>query len=216
MEPQPEGPEFDSYDTATEPPPPGPELSGARQLISCLLQCEVEVMFANPGTTEMVVVEALDHEPDMRAVLGMHETVCTGAADGYARMAGRPAATLLHLGVGLANGVANLHNARRAQSPILNIVGDMALWHRSADPLLAMDIEGLAKTVSIAVRTPRCPSRVAEETFACVRAMREFHAGAPPLPCTTGGEGGGGSRVTPMVTPPQRRPRTQAGPGWSQ
>ena len=89
-------------------------MNGASAVVKTLAEGGVEVLFANPGTTEMLVVEALDSVGGLRAVLCPHETVCTGAADGYARMAGKPAATLLHLGVGLANGTANLHNARRA------------------------------------------------------------------------------------------------------
>lgn len=96
----------------------------------------------------MHFVSALDQVPGIRAVLGLHETVCTGAADGYGRMAGKPAMALLHLGPGLANGLANLHNARRARTPTLALVGDMATWHQPADAVLAMDIDSLARTVS--------------------------------------------------------------------
>eukprot|EP00659_Diplonema_papillatum_P018760 gene18760-28965_t len=105
-------------------------------MVQVLLDGGIDTMFCNPGTTEMTVVAALDSVPGIRPVLALHENVVTGAADGYGRMKGTPAATLLHLGVGLANGIANLHNARRAGTPVLNIVGEMATWHRSADPLL--------------------------------------------------------------------------------
>ncbi|MCS6879637.1 MAG: acetolactate synthase large subunit [Geminicoccaceae bacterium] len=107
----------------------------------------VELCFANPGTTEMPLVLALDGAR-MRCVLGLHETICTGAADGYGRLSGKPALTLLHLGPGLANGLANLHNARRARTPMVNLVGEHASWHRDADAPLTMDIEALARTVS--------------------------------------------------------------------
>ena len=90
---------------------------------------------------------AFDRVQDIRPVLCLHETVATGAADGYARLIRQPAMTLLHLGPGLANGLANLHNARRAGSPVLNIVGDMASWHTKQDPILSTDIQGLAIAV---------------------------------------------------------------------
>src|SRR6202166_1362435 len=106
-------------------------MNGAEALIKTALGAGVEVCFAKPGTTEMALVAALDSVPGMRAVLALFEGVCTGAADGYARMTGQPAMTLLHLGPGLANGLANLHNARRANSPIVNVIGDQATWHRA-------------------------------------------------------------------------------------
>ena len=101
-------------------------MNGAESLVRTLVAGGVNVCFANPGTSEMHFIAALDDEPRMRAVLGLFEGVVTGAADGYARMTGRPAATLLHLGPGLGNGIANLHNARRAHTPMVNIVGDHA------------------------------------------------------------------------------------------
>lgn len=122
-------------------------MTGAECLVRGAREMGVEVCFANPGTTEMPLVAALDREPGLRAVLGLFEGVCTGAADGYGRMGGRPAATLLHLGPGLANGLANLHNARRARTPVLNWIGDHATWHRSADAPLTSDIAALAASV---------------------------------------------------------------------
>jgi len=110
---------------------------GAECLLRTLLANQVDLCLMNPGTSEMQFVSALDRVPEMRAVLGLQEGVCSGAADGYARMAGKPAATLLHLGPGLANGLANLHNARRAASPIVNIVGDHATYHLQYDAPLA-------------------------------------------------------------------------------
>jgi acetolactate synthase-1/2/3 large subunit len=129
----------------------------------------VEVCFANPGTTEMPLVLALDQVAGMRAVLGLFEGVCTGAADGWARMTGRPAATLLHLGPGLANGIANLHNARRARTPVVNWIGEHARSHLACDPPLASDIEALARTVGW-VRTVGSPEEMAEASAAAVHA----------------------------------------------
>ncbi|WIA19312.1 hypothetical protein OEZ85_003945 [Tetradesmus obliquus] len=112
----------------------------------------ISVCFANPGTTEMWMVSALEKQRGIRSILGLQEAVCTGACDGYARMARQPALALLHLGPGLGNGLCNLHNARRAGSPVVVMVGDMATWHRAADPPLNQDIEALAGTVSAALR----------------------------------------------------------------
>ena len=123
-------------------------MNQADLLVRTAVLSGVEVCFSNPGTTELPIVMALDSTPGIRAVLGLFEGVCTGAADGYARMLDKPAMTLLHLGTGFANGIANLHNARRAKSPVLNIIGEHATWHRDADPPLAMDIESLVHTVS--------------------------------------------------------------------
>ncbi len=128
-------------------------MNGAESAIRTALDSGVDVCFANPGTTEIHLVAALDSVPGVRAVLGLFEGVVTGAADGYARMADRPALTLLHLGPGLANGIANLHNARRARTPIVNLVGDQASWHVAADAPLTSDIESLARPVSKWVRT---------------------------------------------------------------
>ncbi len=122
--------------------------NGAQTLLQTLVNCEVDVCFANPGTSEMHFVAALDQQDGMRAILGLFEGVVTGAADGYARMAGKPACTLLHLGPGLANGLANLHNARRAHSPIVNVVGEHATYHRALDAPLTSNIEGFAAPVS--------------------------------------------------------------------
>src|SRR6188768_3439811 len=117
--------------------------TGADTVLHRLVAGGVSVCFANPGTSEMHFVAALDDSPQMRAVLCLFEGVATGAADGYARIAGRPAATLLHLGPGLANGLANLHNARRAHTPVVNVVGDHAAYHLQHDAPLTSDIESL-------------------------------------------------------------------------
>jgi acetolactate synthase I/II/III large subunit len=124
-----------------------PEPAGAEALIRAAIAEGARVCFANPGTTEMPLVAALDSVPGIRAVLGLQENVCTGAADGYARIAGHAALTLLHLGPGLANGLANLHNARRARTPVVNVVGDHASWHLPYDAPLTSDIAALAGTV---------------------------------------------------------------------
>src|SRR6516162_3013989 len=123
-------------------------MNGAHALLRTLVANGVDVCFTNPGTSEMHFVAALDDVPQMRAVLGLFEGVVTGAADGYGRMAGRPAATLLHLGPGLGNGIANLHNARRARTPVVNVIGDHAVGHRRYDAPLQSDIESLARPVS--------------------------------------------------------------------
>jgi acetolactate synthase-1/2/3 large subunit len=127
-------------------------MNGADRLCDALLANGVDVCFANPGTSEMHFVAALDRKPAMRCVLGLFEGVVTGAADGYARLTRRPAATLLHTGPGLANGLANLHNARRARSPIINVVGDHASYHLQHDAPLTSDIEALARPMSDWVR----------------------------------------------------------------
>ena len=129
-------------------------------------------MFANPGTSEMHFVAALDKVKGMRCVLGLAETVVTGCADGYARMAGKPAATLLHCGPGLANGMANVHNARRANSPMVNIVGDHATYHRPHDTPLTSDIEGMARTVSSWVRTSMSAASVGADAAAAAQAAK--------------------------------------------
>lgn len=127
--------------------------TGAQAMLRTLLDAGVNVCFTNPGTSEMHFVAALDTAPEMRAVLTLFEGVATGAADGYARMAGKPASTLLHLGCGLGNGLANLHNARKGRVPVVNIVGDHATWHTRFDAQLQSDIETAARNVSDWVRT---------------------------------------------------------------
>ncbi|MGH7840446.1 MAG: acetolactate synthase large subunit [Candidatus Binataceae bacterium] len=149
-------------------------MNGAESLIRTALAAGVEVCFANPGTTEMPLVAALDASAGMRAVLGLFEGVCTGAADGYARMAGKPALTLLHLGPGFANGIANLHNARRARSPIVNVIGDHATWHLAVDAPLTSDIVSLARPVSGWVREVKTPAAVAADTADAIAAAGGF------------------------------------------
>src|SRR5690606_38459457 len=127
------------------PQEPETMMNGADLLCDALLANGIDMCFANPGTSEMHFVAALDRKPQLRCVLGLFEGVVTGAADGYARMADRPAATLLHLGPGLGNGLANLHNARRAHTPMVNIVGNHATWHRDHEAPLSSDVETLAR-----------------------------------------------------------------------
>ena len=141
-------------------------MNGAQSLLETFVAAGVDVCFTNPGTSEMHFVAALDQQPGMRAVLGLFEGVVTGAADGYARMAGKPACTLLHLGPGLANGLANLHNARRARSPIVNVVGEHATYHRALDAPLASDIEGFASPVSGWIRVSEQAASVARDAAA--------------------------------------------------
>jgi len=136
-------------------------MNGAESLIRTLIDAGVDVCFANPGTTEMPMVRAIDETAGMRAVLCLFEGVCTGAADGYARMAEKPGLTLLHLGPGFANGIAYLHDARRARSSIINLIGEHATWHLAADPPLNSDIESLAKPVSAWVRRNRSAEELA-------------------------------------------------------
>jgi acetolactate synthase I/II/III large subunit len=127
-------------------------VNGARSLLRTLVDCGVDACFMNPGTSEMHFVAALDSVPEMRGVLALFEGVATGAADGFARMSGRPAAVLLHLGPGLGNGLANLHNARKGRVPVVNIVGDHATYHKQFDSQLESDIDTVARNVSTFVR----------------------------------------------------------------
>lgn len=149
--------------------------TGAQVVMRRLLAEGVDVCFANPGTSEMHFVAALDTAPDMRPVLCLFEGVATGAADGYARIAGRPAATLLHLGPGMANGLANLHNARRAHSPVVNIVGDHATYHKSLDAPLESDIDALGAWLQGVVHRPGS----AAELDAAVRSAVRDAVGPP-------------------------------------
>ncbi|MCO5131219.1 MAG: acetolactate synthase large subunit [Xanthobacteraceae bacterium] len=147
-------------------------MTGADLLCDTLLANGIDVCFANPGTSEMHFVAALDRRPRMRCVLGLFEGVVTGAADGYARMRDAPAATLLHLGPGLANGLANLHNARRARTPMVNIVGEHASYHLACDAPLTTDIESLARPMSHWVRRIVSADHVGRDTADAVAAAR--------------------------------------------
>jgi len=145
-------------------------MNGAESLLNTLLRNDVDVCFANPGTSEMHFVAALDRVNGMRCVLGLFEGVVTGAADGYGRMLDRPAVTLLHLGPGLANGLSNLHNAMRAHTPIVNVIGDHATFHRQLDAPLTSDIEGAAAPFSHWVRTSTSANALAFDATAAIAA----------------------------------------------
>ena len=152
-------------------------LNGAESLVATLAASGVGLCFANPGTSEMHFVAALDRIPGVRCVLALFEGVATGAADGYYRMAGKPAATLLHLGPGLGNGLANLHNARKARSGIVNIVGDHARGHARFESPLKSDAEGIARTVSHWVRSSARAADVGSDGAAAVVATRDGAVG---------------------------------------
>src|SRR3954468_22706291 len=156
-------------------------MNGAHALLRTLVASGVDTCFTNPGTSEMHFVAALDDVPEMRAVLTLFEGVATGAADGYARMAGRPAATLLHLGPGLGNGLANLHNARRGEAPLLNVVGDHARTHKRLDAPLESDIDAVAGTVSRWVRRSLSPETVGADAADAVAAARAPDGGIATL-----------------------------------
>jgi acetolactate synthase-1/2/3 large subunit len=145
-------------------------LNGAQALIRTLVGCGVDTCFTNPGTSEMHFVAALDAVPEMRGVLALFEGVATGAADGYARMSGRPAATLLHLGPGLGNGLANLHNARKGRVSVVNIVGDHATYHARYDAQLQSDIATVARNVSGWIRTSERPAQAGADAAEAVAA----------------------------------------------
>jgi acetolactate synthase-1/2/3 large subunit len=151
-------------------------MNGAESLVRTLVAGGVDVCFTNPGTSEMHFVAALDRVEGMRCVLGLFEGVVTGAADGYFRMKGTPASTLLHLGPGLANGLANLHNAKKARSGIVNIVGQHATYHIGLNAPLTSDIEGLARPMSDWVRTSPNARAIATDGAAAIAAAK----GAPP------------------------------------
>src|SRR5690348_13723145 len=144
-------------------------MNGAESVVETLVAGGIEVCFANPGTSEMHFVAALDRSP-IRPVLALFEGVVTGAADGYGRIAGKPAATLLHLGPGFANGIANLHNARRASTPIVNIVGDHATYHAQYDAPLTSDIVGFARPVSGWIHSSVSAGTVASDAARAVQA----------------------------------------------
>ncbi len=150
-------------------------MNGAESLVRTLIAGGVEVCFTNPGTSEMHIVAALDRAPQLRCVLGLFEGVVTGAADGYARMMEKPACTLLHLGPGLANGLANLHNAGRAHVPMVNIIGQHAIDHLQFDTPLKSDIEAIARPYSKWLRTTCRADRISQDAAEAMTA-----ANTPP------------------------------------
>jgi len=180
-------------------------MNGAEALIRTLVDAGVTTCFTNPGTSEMHFVAALDSVPEMRAVLALFEGVATGAADGYGRMSGSPGATLLHLGPGLGNGLANLHNARRGKVPLVNIVGDHATYHVKYDAQLQSDIETVARNVSPWVRTSKSTQDLTADAAEAVAA-----AVGPPgqvatliLPADVSwGEGAEPRRAPELAVPP--------------
>jgi acetolactate synthase I/II/III large subunit len=180
-------------------------VNGAESLLRTARAAGIEVCFANPGTTEMPLVIALDAVLGLRGVLGLFEGVCTGAADGYARMAGRPALTLLHCGPGFANGIANLHNARRARTPVVNLIGDHATWHLAADAPLTSDIESLARPVSDWLFRSSRASRLASDGAQAIGAALTAPGGVAslivPHDCQLGLAEGA---ATPLAVAPAR------------
>ncbi len=176
-------------------------MNGAESVVRSLHGAGVEVCFANPGTSEMQFVDALDRTGVLRCVLGLFEGVATGAADGYARMAGKPAVSLLHLAPGLANGAANLHNARKARTPMVTLVGDHAVSHRPFDAPLTADVEGAAAPFADWVRTATATETFAADAMAALGAA----TGAPGrgavliAPADLGWDEGG-----VVAAPPQR------------
>ena len=185
-------------------------MNGAESLVHSLLKSGVDTCFTNPGTSEMHFVAALDRVPGMRCVLGLFEGVVTGAADGYARVTGKPASTLLHCGPGLANGLANLHNARRANTPIVNIVGDHATYHRPLDAPLTADTEGWARGVSGWVRTAMDVKTVGADAAAAVQAsnLSPGQIATLILPSDTSwNDGGIPAEALPRVPTPLASPK---------
>ncbi len=180
-------------------------MNGAESLVRTLVGGGVDVCFANPGTSEMHFVAALDRVEGMRCVLGLFEGVVTGAADGYARMSEQPAATLLHLGPGLANGLANIHNANKASSPMVNIVGDHATYHRKYDAPLTSDIEGLARPSSHWVKTSPDAKSIAADGAAAIAAARRLPGQIATLilPADTAWNEGSGPAPVAPAEPPQ-------------
>ncbi|MBE0482933.1 MAG: acetolactate synthase large subunit [Bacterioplanes sp.] len=178
--------------------------NGAQALMKTLVDGGVEVCFTNPGTSEMHFVAALDSEPKMKAVLALFEGVATGAADGYARMADKPAATLLHLGCGLGNGLANLHNARKGKVPVVNIVGDHATYHVPYDAQLQSDIETVARNVSPGfVRTSKSTAELSQDVADAIVAAKGYPGSVATLILPADVSWGEGAQ--PCVVPPQAK-----------
>lgn len=179
-------------------------MNGAEALVQTLFSGGVDVCFANPGTSEMHIVEALDREPGVRAVLGLFEGVVTGAADGYARMAGKPACTLLHLGPGLANGLANLHNASRALVPIVNVVGEHATFHLRRDAPLTSDIQAIARPYSAWLRTSSSPQEIGFDATDAIVAARSApgHIATLIVPANIAWSEGGSLGPRPAIPKP--------------
>jgi acetolactate synthase-1/2/3 large subunit len=181
-------------------------MNGAQSLVRSLIDCGVDTCFANPGTSEMHFVAALDTIAGIKCILGLQENVVTGMADGYFRIARKPASTLLHCGPGLSNGLANLHNARRARSGIVNIVGDHATHHAPLDPPLTSDTEALARTVSSWVRTSPNAASVGRDAATAVAESSRVGGGIASLILPSDaswGEGGLTAVPIPIPSPSQ-------------
>jgi acetolactate synthase-1/2/3 large subunit len=184
-------------------------MNGAESLVHTLVGHGLKLCFANPGTSEMHFVAALDRIPGLRCVPGLQENVVTGMADGYARVAGDPAVTLLHCGPGLANGLANIHNAKKARVPMLNIVGDQATYHARYDPPLATDTAALARTSSHWVKTARKSAEVGALAAQAIRAARTAPGQIATLILPSDASWNPGGKVaTPLK--PTARPRPEA------
>src|SRR3984957_5474077 len=181
-------------------------MNGAEALVHTLLKSGIDTVFANPGTSEMHFVAALDRIAGLHCVLCLDEAVATGAADAYYRVTGKPAATLLHCGPGLANGLSNLHNARRAQSAVVNIVGDQANYHRPLDAPLTADVEGLAAPVSAFTRRALSAADVGASAAAAIEAARIYPGRGATLilPADTAWDEGG--VVAQAATPAPAKP----------
>ena len=191
-------------------------MNGAESLLTTLINNGVEVCFTNPGTSEMHFVAALDEVEGMRCVLCLFEGVLSGAADGYALMARKPASTLLHLGPGLGNALANIHNAKKGNVPMVNIVGDHATYHLEYDAPLTADIEGIAGPVSHWVHTSKAPGDIARDAAEAVRQAGIGQVATLMLPADVswGDNPNGPEGVVDVATPapvPEQRLKGSAG-----
>jgi acetolactate synthase-1/2/3 large subunit len=157
------------------------KITGAEAILNVAAAAGIKVCFANPGTTELSLVQALDKTPAIHSVLAIFEGVCTGAADGYTRISGTPALALLHLGPGLANGIANLHNARKANTPVISIVGEHATWHIAANAPLTSDIATLAQPMSKFVHTTTRPESAASDMALTIAQAMQLPSGPATL-----------------------------------
>ena len=185
-------------------------MNGAESLITTFINNGIEVCFTNPGTSEMHFVAALDEVEGMRCVLCLFEGVLSGAADGYARMARKPASTLLHLGPGLGNALANLHNAKKGHVPLVNIVGDHATYHLQYDAPLTADIEAIAGAVSQWVYTSRSSEEIARDAAEAVFQAGEGQVVTLILPADVSwGDNPGGAEAAVSIPPPAPVPESR-------
>ncbi len=187
-------------------PPEQTPMNGAESLVHTLIGNGLKVCFANPGTSEMHFVAALDRIPGLRCIPGQQENVVTGMADGYGRIAREPAVTLLHCGPGLANGLANLHNARKARAPVVNVVGDQATYHAQFEPPLAMDTVKVAETVSHWVKTAAQSDRLGADASEAVQAARKAPGQIATLIVPSDVSWNAGGAVAPPLPPLASRP----------